>query len=64
MKKVILPNNGWGVAIMLAALSLLAIIPFVLTLWLSLKVAPWWVATPLASAASLLTLLLTVKYRT
>ena len=63
MKKVILPNNGWGVAIMLAALSLLAIIPFVLTLWLSLKVAPWWVATPLAGAASLITLLTTVRHK-
>jgi hypothetical protein len=61
--KIKLPNNGFGVAIMLTAIALLGTVPFVLTLWLTLKVAPWWVATPVAITSSLVTLLLTVKRR-
>ena len=61
--KVNLPNNGFGVTIMLLVLALVAIIPFTITLWCSLMFAPWWVATPLACAASIITLLLTVKRR-
>jgi len=59
--KIILPNNGLGLSIMLAAIALVAIVPFVLSLWLALKVMPWWVAIPLAIAASFITLLATVK---
>lgn len=61
--KIKLPNNGFGVAIMLTAIALIGIVPFVLTLWLALKVAPWWVAAPIAISSSLITLLLTVKRR-
>jgi hypothetical protein len=61
--KITLPNNGFGLAIMLIAIVLLATVPFVLALWLMLKVSPWWVATPVAITASFFTLLLTVKRR-
>lgn len=61
--KITLPNNGFGLVIMLIAIALLATVPFVLALWLALKVAPWWVATPVAIAASFVTLLVTVKHR-
>jgi len=61
--KIPVPNNGFGLAIMLTAIALLGVVPFVLALWLTLKVAPWWVATPIAIAASFVTLLLTVKRR-
>lgn len=61
--KIILPNNGFGAAIMVTAVTLVVTIPFVLTLWLSLKVAPLWVAAPVATAASFVMVLLTVKFR-
>jgi len=61
--KITLPNNGIGIAIMLMVLVLAWTIPFVITLWLSLMIAPWWVATPVALAAALLALLLTVDTR-
>jgi hypothetical protein len=61
--KITLPNNGFGLAIMLTAIVLLATVPFVLSLWLTLKVAPWWVAAPVAIAASFITLVVTVKHR-
>jgi len=61
--KITLPNNGFGQIIMLIAIALLAIVPFVLALWLTLKISPWWVATPIAIATSFVTLLLTVKSR-
>lgn len=58
-----LPNNGFGTAIMLMAITLVGTVPFILTLWLALKVAPWWVAVPIAISVSLMALLLTVKFR-
>ena len=60
---IILPRNGFGATIMLLVIALVGTIPFTITLWLSLKVAPWWVAIPLACAASLVTLLCTVKLK-
>lgn len=62
--KITLPNNGFGAAIMLVAILLVALVPFVITLWLTLMIAPWWVAWPIATAVSFVSLLLTVKYRT
>ncbi len=61
--KITLPNNVFGIATMLTAIALLCVVPFVLALWLTLKIAPWWVAVPIAIAASFVTLLLTVKRR-
>jgi hypothetical protein len=61
--KITVPNNGFGLAIMLTAIALLGVVPFVLALWLTLKFAPWWVAGPVAIIASFMTLLLTVKRR-
>jgi hypothetical protein len=60
---IILPNNGFGVAIMLCLMALAAIVPFVVVLWLMLYVAPWWVAVPVAIAASMLSFLRLVKFR-
>lgn len=62
--KITLPNNSFGVVVMLTVIALVGIVPFVTVLWLTLKVAPWWVALPVSTAASLATLLLTVKRRT
>jgi hypothetical protein len=61
--KVILPSNWFGICIMLLAIALVITVPFVLVLWLMLKVAPAYVALPLAMLASLVSFLGTVKYR-
>lgn len=49
---IILPSNGFGVVVMLCMMALAAIVPFVVVLWLMLEFAPWWVASPFAIAAS------------
>lgn len=66
--KIMLPNNNFGLLIMLALIMLAlivltGIVPFVVVLWLSMKVTPLWVAFPIAVSASLITLLLRVKRR-
>jgi hypothetical protein len=63
MKKILLPNNSFGLMIMLALIAFGAIVPFVLALWLVLLVAPWWVAVPVALAASLVSVLLLVNFK-
>lgn len=47
-KKILLPNNGFGVLALLALLVLIPGVPLVLTLWLVGLVAPSWVAIPCA----------------
>ena len=61
--KIELPNNGYGIAIMLTVMALIAIVPFVIALWLTLKIAPWWVAVPVAAVASVTAFIITVKPR-
>ena len=61
---IILPDNGFGVAIMLCLVILAAIVPFVIVLWLMLYVAPWWVAVPVAIAAAIVSFLKLIKFRT
>ena len=51
-----LPPNNFGLILFLLFLLLMAIVPFVVVLWLSLFLAPWWVAVPLALLASVLSL--------
>jgi hypothetical protein len=63
MKKILLPANYLGLLIMLILIALGAIVPFVLVLWLVSLVAPWWVAVPIALAASLVSVLLLVKFK-
>jgi hypothetical protein len=63
MKKIILPNNNFGLFLMLAILALILIVPFVLTLWVVLLIAPWWVALPVSLAASLFSFLVIVKIK-
>ena len=61
--QITLPKNAFGYAIMLTLILLIAVIPFVLTVWLFRGLAPWWCYLPMAIAASLLSLLFTVKRR-
>ena len=63
MKKILLPDNYLGLLIMLALIALGAIVPFVLVLWLVLLVAPWWVAVPIALAASMVSVLKLVNFK-
>lgn len=51
-KNIKLPNNAFGIAIMLILLLLVIIVPFVVTFWLVSLVAPWWVCAPVGMAAS------------
>jgi hypothetical protein len=63
MKKILLPNNYFGLLIMLVLIALGAIVPFVLVLWLVLQAAPWWVAVPIALAASMVSVLRMVNFK-
>lgn len=58
-----LPNNSFGVAIMLLLMALSAIVPFVVALWLMLYIAPWWVATPIAIAVGVVSFAKLVKFK-
>jgi hypothetical protein len=63
MKKILLPNSYLGFMIMLVLIALCAIVPFVLVLWLVLQAAPWWVAVPIALAASMVSVLRLVNFK-
>jgi hypothetical protein len=63
MKKILLPNNYFGLLFMLLLIALCAIVPFVVVLWLALQAAPWWVALPIALAASLVSVLRLVNFK-
>lgn len=63
MKKILLPNNYFGFLIMLVLIALCAIVPFVLVLWVVLQAAPWWVALPIALAASMVSVLRLVNFK-
>ncbi len=60
---ITLPPNNFGLILFLISLILLAIVPFVLVIWLALFLAPWWVALPLALSASVLSLIFGVKWK-
>lgn len=57
-KKIVLPNNWFGVSVMVAAWTLIATVPFAVAFWAVDLVAPWWVATPVAAACSFYSLAL------
>ena len=59
---IILPNNGFGFIVMLCLMALAAIVPFVVVLWLMLEFSPWWVAIPVAIAASMVSFSKLVKF--
>ena len=63
MNKIILPNNTFGVIIMLFLMLLVILVPLSVTGWLVSLIAPWWVAVPCALLASLVTSLVTIKYK-
>jgi len=61
--KILLPNNGFGALIMLAAVILVLTVPFTLTYWLVGLIAPWWVALPGSLLAALIAFVTTVKFK-
>lgn len=61
--KILLPNNGFGQLLMLAAVLLIISVPFAITYWLVALIAPWWVSLPCSLLVSLLALLTTVKFK-
>ncbi len=63
MKKILLPAGYFGLFIMFVLIALGAIVPFVLVLWLVLQAAPWWVAVPIALAASMVSVLKLVNFK-
>lgn len=63
MKTIKLPNNTFGLFLMLFILILIAIIPFVTTLWLISMIAPWWVAVPFSLFVSLGTFLKVTEFK-
>ena len=63
MNKIILPNNNFGCAIMCILLVLLFIVPFTLTAWLVLFIAPWWVAGPLSLLVATITFIKVAKFK-
>jgi hypothetical protein len=63
VKKILLPDSWFGFLMTLFLIALVCIVPFVVALWLTLLVAPWWVAVPIALAASLASFLVSVKFK-
>lgn len=60
---ITLPRNNLGLAIMLTAILLVTVTPGLVAGWLVSLVAPWWVSVPCGALTSLVSLLLTVKFR-
>jgi hypothetical protein len=63
MKKILLPNNNFGGCIMLLLMFLVFTVPFTLTAWLVLRVAPWYVAGPSALLVAMVVFLAVVKFK-
>lgn len=61
--KVTLPNNKFGVTMMLLLIMCVVLVPLSVVLWLVSRIAPWWVAAPCAITASLIAFLCTVKFK-
>lgn len=62
-KKITVPNNGFGVLLMLTSIVLVIVVPFVIVAWGVGVVAPRWVSMPRAIAASLISFLRCVKMK-
>jgi hypothetical protein len=58
-----LPNNHLGGAIVLCLITLSAMVPFAVVLWVASLVAPWWVALPVAIAAGVVLFVKLVKFK-
>ena len=60
-----LPNNAFGVILMLLLIILMFIVPVVLTIWVLTDIlgAPWRVYVPTSMLVGLLTIVLTVKFK-
>lgn len=63
MKKVNLPNNGFGVAIMLSLMLLIPIVSFNVTYWLLSMIGPWWVSLPTCLFVAIFTFARLVKFK-
>lgn len=61
--KVTLPGNTFGAVIMLMMILCIVLVPLSIVAWLVSLIAPWWVATPCAIMSSLVTFVLTVKFK-
>lgn len=61
--KITLPNNTFGALIMIAAILLWIIVSFTVPLWLTLMIAPWWVAVPVALLVALIAFITCVKFK-
>lgn len=62
-KKIILPANGCGVLRMSLVLLLIAAVPFVVTAYLVLLFASWWVAAPCAALVAEVVFISVVKFK-
>ncbi len=62
-KKILLPNNNFGACLMLLAVILVATVPLLVVIWLTLLIAPWWVAWPLALLVEMIVFLKVVKFK-
>lgn len=63
MSKILLPNNGFGVLLMLLAIFTVITVPFVISYWLTSLIAPWWVSFPVSFAITLFVFLKCVKFK-
>jgi membrane protein YdbS with pleckstrin-like domain len=61
-EKITLPNNAFGVVLMLSLIVLTFIVPFVLTLWALNFIAPLWVSLPVAFLVAIVTFARLVKF--
>ena len=59
--KILLPDNAFGLTLMIALVLAIIFVPLVVVGWLVSLVAPWWVAVPCALSSSLAAFLVTVK---
>lgn len=62
-KKILLPNNNFGACLMLLVVILVATVPFIVTAWLMLFIAPFWVVGPLALLVEMIVFLKVVKFK-
>lgn len=60
---IILPNNCFGMLVMLALICMIEIAAFCVTLWMVGLIAPWWVSVPSALLVAMLTFITIVKFK-
>lgn len=63
MKKILLPNNCFGLGLMLMLMILSFATPFAATYWLLSMVAPWWVCLPFGLLIGIVVFILLVRFK-